>query len=72
MEKNQDPVIDVSRAAKLLGVSRWTVTRMCQNGLFKTAHKPGMGKQSWWKLSRLEVLERKNIKSVTNKSLAYA
>ena len=42
---------------KYLPLSRATLTRMCQDRIFKTAWKPGRGKSSPWRVHRAEVIE---------------
>lgn len=45
---------------KFLPVSRRTLARMCEEGVFKTAFKPGNGgKTSQWKVLRAEVIQHK-------------
>jgi hypothetical protein len=63
--------IDVSGAAKLLGVCTARIRQMCINNDFKTAHKPTGFRRGWWKISRLEVLEKKHIKSLSSKYNPY-
>jgi hypothetical protein len=36
-----------------------TVANMCVNGVFKTAHKKGMGKNSPWFISGAEIIAHK-------------
>jgi hypothetical protein len=49
--------IDVSQAAKILGLTTRNVRYMCERGHFSTAYKPGMG---WWKVSKEEIILHKN------------
>lgn len=46
-------------AATILGLSHKHVERMCRNLVFKTAHKPGMGRKAHWKILRAEVVAHK-------------
>jgi hypothetical protein len=46
-------------AAQVLGLSVRTVERQCEQGLFKTAHKPGGTGKSRWRIERHEVESRK-------------
>lgn len=43
-------------AEKYLEFSRWHVARMCAQGVFKSAHKRGMGPTSAWRVLRSEVI----------------
>jgi hypothetical protein len=61
--------IGVSTAAKMLRRDPRTIRRLCKDGDFKTAHKPGKEKLGWWMISRLEVVERKHVTSLTAKYL---
>ena len=50
--------ITVHVAAKhILGLSHEYVCKMCQMGVFKSAHKPGVGRKAHWRLSRKEVMD---------------
>jgi hypothetical protein len=40
-------------------LSKATVSRMCESGTFKTAHKKGMGKNSPWYISGSEIIQYK-------------
>jgi hypothetical protein len=55
--------IDISTAAdkkKYLPLSRRQIARMCEQGVFKTAFKPGVGAaNSKWVILRSEVLAHK-------------
>lgn len=42
---------------KYLPLSRPTLVRMCEDGIFKTAWKPGRGKTSPWRVHRSEVIQ---------------
>ena len=63
--------IDVTDAAKLLGVCKARIRQMCINNDFKTAHKPTGFRRGWWKISRLEVIERKHVTSLSVKYNPY-
>lgn len=52
--------IDTRTTAKLLGgISIVRVSQMFSEGVFKTAYKPGHGKNAHWRVSRAEVLAHK-------------
>jgi len=51
--------ISTAEAARLLGLSQRHIESQCNQGLFKTAHKPGGLPKSKWKISRQEVLARR-------------
>jgi len=46
-------------AARLLGISPRMVRYMCEAGLFRSAHKPGFGRNANWMMIRHEVILRK-------------
>jgi hypothetical protein len=60
-----NPIGDVSasvaaRSVKYLApLSTRTVQRMCSQGVFKTAHKKGAGRNSQWFISGAEIIEHK-------------
>lgn len=43
-------------ACQMLGLGKRQVQTMMERGVFRTAHKPGLGKNSHWVVSRSEVL----------------
>jgi hypothetical protein len=45
------------------------VQKMCEGGVFRTAHKPGMGRNAHWKISSQEVNQHK-YKSHPNPNFA--
>jgi len=49
----------VTIAARLLGLSCRYVAYLCERGYFKTAHKPGFGRNAHWKINRFEIIKRK-------------
>lgn len=51
--------VTVTEAAKILGLSSRQVQKLCQDGNFNSAHKPGGTPKSTWRISRNEVLARK-------------
>ncbi len=55
-----DVDMSVSEAARVLGLSVRHVESQCSLGLFRTAYKPGGLPKSRWKISRAEVLARRN------------
>lgn len=59
IEKPPPVEIRTSVAAKLLGVTPRMVRYMCEQGAFKTAHKPGFGRNANWFMVRHEVILRK-------------
>jgi hypothetical protein len=56
-----EPMIGTTEASRLLGMSRRWVEAQCDLGRFATAHKPGQQPKSRWKISRSEVLDRRQI-----------
>lgn len=48
--------ISTSNAGKLLGKGDRQVRRMCEAGIFRTACKTGLGTNSWWQVSKHEIL----------------
>ncbi len=54
-----DPEVSVSEAAELLGLSTRHIEYQCSVGLFESAYKPGGRPRSKWKISREEVMRRK-------------
>ncbi len=55
--------VEVSVAARLpkylFPLSRRTISNMCVNGVFKTAHKKGFGRNSKWFISGSEIIQHK-------------
>lgn len=51
--------IGAVEAARLLGLKPRTLQTMFENGEFATAFKPGRRRNSQWRVSRAEVLERR-------------
>lgn len=51
--------IGTTEAARLLGLSQRHIESQCNQGLFKTAYKPGGLAKSKWRISRQEVLARR-------------
>lgn len=41
-----------------MGLSLRQVQHMCQNGVLKSAHKPGMGARAHYRIARAEVISR--------------
>lgn len=60
---NQSDYIPVSVIAShrkyLYPLGRRQVTRMCENGVFKTAYKPGHGRNAKWVVLASEVIAHK-------------
>jgi hypothetical protein len=61
--------ISVSIASKRLCLGVRMVQKMCEGGVFRTAHKPGMGRNAHWKISSQEVNQHK-YKSHPNPNFA--
>jgi hypothetical protein len=55
-----DDEVTVAEAAKLIGLAKRTIEAQCALGQFRTACKPGGRPGSKWKISREEVLARRN------------
>jgi hypothetical protein len=51
--------ISVTEAARLLGMSTRWVNNQCSLGRFKSAYQPGARPKAAWRLSRAEVLARR-------------
>jgi hypothetical protein len=51
--------ISVHNASRHLNRSPSMVRRMCEAGVFASAHKPGMGQRGWWLILKSEVLKHK-------------
>jgi hypothetical protein len=56
----ENSTIDTHIAAKMLGFGMRYIQKLCEDGTFSTAHKPGKGKQARWRIARLEVIEKKH------------
>lgn len=54
-ESINEKYVTTSIAAKLLGLTRRHVDRMCSSGIFKSAHKPGYGTKAHWRILRAEI-----------------
>lgn len=52
-------VVTTRIGAKILGVPVRTFQRLCEQGEFKTAYKPGTGPNAHIRVQRAEVLARK-------------
>lgn len=50
--------ISTTEASRLLGLSPRSIQHMCEDGTFRTAHRPGRGATARWRISRAEVLAR--------------
>ncbi len=55
-----EAMVGTSEAARILGMSVSWVETECREGRFTTAHKPGALSKSIWKVSRTEVLARRD------------
>lgn len=54
------PTSVISRMPKYLHpLSERMVRRMCEEGVFNTAYKPGMGKRGRWLVSAAEIIQYK-------------
>jgi len=53
-------IIDTHIAAKILNFKVRYIQKLCEDGVFTTAHKPGNGRKAHWRIARLEVLEKKH------------
>ena len=58
--------IDVANAARIMHKSTRRIRQLCAENFFKTAHQP-CGKNGWWTISRLEVMEKKLVTSLETK-----
>lgn len=52
------PTFTTSQAARVLGLDRSTVARMCDEGRFKTAFKPAGSERAHWRIAQSEICER--------------
>lgn len=50
--------VSAPQAARLLSMHKRSIERQCEEGLFRTAHKPGGLPKSRWRIARNEVLAR--------------
>jgi len=51
--------ISPEQAAKRLGLCAGWVREMCHRGVFKTAHRPGVGHRAKWLIALNEVVDHK-------------
>ena len=52
--------LHIASSKKYLPIGRRQLARMCEQGMFKTAFKPGTGgKTSKWLVSRAEILQHR-------------
>lgn len=61
----QQERVTTRTAAALLGTSVYIVRRLCNAGVFKTASKPGTGRNAHISILRSEVLARKLEQNMT-------
>ena len=52
------PTFTTSQAARVLGLNRATIARMCDEGRFRTAYKPAGSERAHWRIAQAEICER--------------